>query len=95
MANKGRKLWMEHGALAYYECIGDELNAKWGLPFLKMCNLKSSETVVFAYIVFKSKTHRNKVNEKVLKDPRMNMDAKMPFDMERFSYGGFKVLVKS
>lgn len=94
MASLGCKLWMEHGALDYYECIGDDLNVPWGWTFPKMCKLKSGETVVFAFIVFKSKAHRNKVNAKVMKDPRMKMDGvKMPFDMKRFSVGGFKTLV--
>jgi len=96
MASLGCKLWMEHGALDYYECVGDDLKVQWGLTFPKMCKLKSDETVIFAYIVFKSKTHRNKVNAKVMKDSRMNMDGvKMPFDMKRFAMGGFKVLVKA
>jgi uncharacterized protein YbaA (DUF1428 family) len=93
MAALGCKLWMEHGALDYYECVGDHLKVQWGLTFPKMCKLKSNETVVFAFIVYKSKAHRNKVNAKVMKDPRMKMDVKMPFDMKRFAMGGFKALV--
>lgn len=96
MASLGCKLWMEYGALDYYECVGDDLNIKWGWTFPKMCKLKSDETVVFAFIVFKSKTHRNQVNAKVMKDPRLNCDdIKMPFDMKRFSVGGFKTIVKA
>jgi uncharacterized protein YbaA (DUF1428 family) len=95
MATLGCKLWMEHGALDYYECIGDDFG-KWGLGFEKMCKLKSDETVVFAFIIFKSKAHRNKVNALVMKDPRMNMDgAKMPFDMKRFAMAGFKTIVQA
>lgn len=93
MAVLGCKLWKEHGALDYYECIGDELNAKWGLPFSKMCTLKSDETVIFAFIVFKSKAHRNKVNKLVHSDSRMDPNMKMPFDMKRFSYAGFRSIV--
>lgn len=94
MAALGCKLWMEHGALDYYECIGDDYPA-WGLGFKKMCQLKSSETIVFSFIVFKSKAHRNKVNGLVFKDPRMKMDGvKMPFDMKRFATAGFKTLIK-
>jgi uncharacterized protein YbaA (DUF1428 family) len=93
MAVKGCKLWMEHGALDYYECVGDDLNVKWGLTFPKMCKIKKDETIVFAYIVYKSKAHRNQVNAKVMKDPRMKMDFKMPFDMKRFSTGGFKTMI--
>ncbi len=94
MATLGCKLWMEHGALDYYECIGDDLNVKWGLPFPKMCKLKKDETLVFAFVVFKSKKHRVSVNAKVHKDPRMNMEeVKMPFDIKRFAMGGFNALV--
>lgn len=96
MATMGCKLWMEHGALDYYECVGDDLKVKCGWTFPKMCKLKSNETVVFAFIVYKSKTHRNLVNAKVMKDPRMKMDGvKMPFDMKRFAMGGFKTLVEA
>lgn len=93
MASLGCKLWMEYGALDYYECIGDDW-VKWGWTFPKMCKLKSNETVIFAFIIFKSKAQRNQVNAKVMKDPRMKIDGvKMPFDMKRFSVGGFKTLV--
>ena len=96
MATLGCKMWMKHGALDYYECTGDDLNVKWGWTFPKMCKLKSDETAIFAFIVYKSKAHRNKVNAKVMSDPMMKMDGmKMPFDMKRFAMGGFKVLVKA
>ena len=96
MAALGCKLWMEYGALNYYECIGDDLKNNWGLSFPKMCKLKADETVIFAFIGFKSKADRKKINAKVMKDPRMNMEGiKMPFDMKRFSVGGFNVLVQS
>ena len=94
MAALGCKIWTEYGALEYYECVGDNLKVKWGWTFPKMCKLKSNETVIFAFIVYKSKAHRNQVNSKVMKDPRMNMgNMKMPFDMKRFSMGGFKTIV--
>ncbi len=94
MAALGCRIWMKHGALEYYECIGDELKSTWGLGFPKMCKLKPGETAVFAFIVYKSKAHRNQVNRKVMTDPAMKMDGiKMPFDMKRFSVGGFKVAV--
>ncbi len=96
MATMGCKLWMKHGALDYYECIGDDLNVKYGLPFSKVWKLKSDETVVFAFIVYKSKAHRNKVNKKVHSDPSMQMEGfVMPFDPNRFSMGGFKTLVRA
>ncbi len=96
MAAMGCKLWMKYGALDYFECLGDDLKIKWGLTFPKMCKLKADETVVFAFIVYKSKAHRNQVNKKVMSDPNMNMEnVKMPFDMKRFAMGGFKTLVQA
>ncbi len=94
MASLGCKIWMEHGALDYYECVGEMLNVQWGLTFPKMCKLKADETVIFAFVVYKSKAHRNQVNKKVHSDPRMDMDGvKMPFEMKRFAVGGFSVMV--
>jgi len=97
IAQKAAKVWREHGALEYIECVGDDLNVKGVVPFTKPLKLKQSETAVFAWIVYKSRAHRDKVNAKVMKDPRiasmMNMK-KPPFDMKRMSYGGFKVLVE-
>jgi uncharacterized protein YbaA (DUF1428 family) len=96
MAQKAGKVWRDHGALEYRECAGDDLNVKWGVPFPRMMSLKPGETVVFAWIVFKSRVHRDRVNAKVMKDPRLAkmMDLKsMPFDVKRMAYGGFKVLV--
>jgi len=97
MALLGRKLWMEYGALDYYECVGDELANPWGVNFSRLCKLKSDETAVFAFIVYKSKSHRNSVNKKVHQDPRMSPDKfpTMPFDMKRFTTGGFKVIVEA
>jgi len=96
MAQKASKVWKDHGALDYKECVGDDLNVKMGVSFTKRMKLKPGETVVFAYIVYKSRAHRDRVNAKVMKDPRIaNMcDPKnTPFDVERMCYGGFKVLV--
>ena len=96
MARLGERLWRKHGALDYKECVGDDLKTKWGTPFSKIMKLKPGETVVFSYIVFKSRAHRDRVNAKVMKDPRLAemMDPKdTPFDMRRMNYGGFKVLV--
>lgn len=98
MAQKAGKIWREHGALDYRECVGDDLNVKMGVPFPRQIKLKPGETVVFSYIVYKSRAHRDKVNAKVMKDPRISdmVDPKaMPFDMKRMAYGGFKVLVKA
>jgi len=96
MAELGKKVWRDHGALEYRECVGDDLSAKGLVSFPRMARLKRGETAVFAYIVFKSRAHRDRVNAKVMKDPRLAkmMDLKsMPFDMKRMAYGGFKVLV--
>lgn len=96
LAQKAGKLWREHGALDYKECAGDDLNTKMGVPFTKSAKAKSGETVVFAYILFRSRKHRDQVNAKVMKDPRikgMCDEKSMPFDVKRMVYGGFKVLV--
>ncbi|WP_447984111.1 DUF1428 domain-containing protein [Nitrospira sp. Nam74] len=96
MARKAGKIWREHGALEYRECAGDDLNAQWGVPFPRQFKLKPHETVVFAWVVFKSRAHRDRVNAKVMKDPRLadSMDTKsIPFDSKRMVYGGFKILV--
>ena len=98
MARFGCKLWTEHGAIDYKECIGHDLKAPWAMPFPKGLRLKAGETVAFSWILYKSKSHRDKVNKKVMKDPRMEpfMDPKkMPFDSKRMLYGGFKVMVSS
>jgi uncharacterized protein YbaA (DUF1428 family) len=96
MAQKAGKIWQEYGALDYKECVGDDLDVKMGVPFPRMIKLKPGETVVFSYIVFKSRKHRDQVNAKVMKDPRLaNLcDPKsMPFDIKRMTYGGFKTIV--
>ncbi len=96
MAKNAGKIWREHGALEYRECVGDDLKVKMGLPFPRLAKLKPGETVVFSWIVYKSRAHRDRVNAKVMKDPRMSgiCDEKsMPFDVKRMAYGGFKVVV--
>lgn len=95
MAQKAGKVWREHGALDYMECVGDDLNNKWGAKFPKVARLKPGEMVVFSYIVYKSRAHRDRVNAKVMKDKRIteSMNQAMPFDVKRMAYGGFKVLV--
>lgn len=90
------KVWRKHGALDYKECVGDDLNPKWpGIKFPRTVRCRKGETVVFSFIVFKSRAHRDRVNGRVMKDPRIaNMDMKsMPFDCKRMVYGGFRVLV--
>ena len=96
VAQRAGRIWREHGALEYRECAGDDLNVKWALPFPRLTRLKRGETVVFSWILYKSRAHRDRVNAKVMKDPRLAsmMDPKaMPFDMKRIAYGGFKIIV--
>ena len=94
MARMGEKMWRKHGALDYKECVGDDLKTKWGTPFPRMMKVKPGETVVFSYIVFKSRAHRDRVNAKVMKEMGKMCEPKdMPFDVKRMVYGGFKVLV--
>lgn len=95
LATKAGTIWREHGALEFRECIGDDLDIKGVVPFARSVRLKRGETVVFSWIVFRSRAHRDRVNKKVMKDPRMNRLASkpMPFDTKRMMYGGFKVLV--
>ena len=95
LARKAGAIWIEHGALEYRECIGEDVNVKWGAPFPKVIKLKAGETVAFSWIVYKSKAHRDRVNAKVMEDPRIaNMKPESaPFDMKRMSYGGFTMIV--
>jgi uncharacterized protein YbaA (DUF1428 family) len=98
MSKKAGKIWREHGALEYREAAGDDLAVKMGLPFPKLAKTKAGETVVFAWILYKSRAHRDRVNAKVMKDPRLMADMdtkKMPFDVKRMAYGGFKVFVEA
>ena len=96
LAKLAARVWRDHGALDYKECIGDDLKAKFGLPFPKLAKIKIGEAVIFSWISYKSRAHRDRVNAKVMKDKRMAnaCDPKdMPFDVKRMAYGGFKVIV--
>ncbi len=99
MAQEAEKIWRKHGALDYKECIGNDLKNKWGASFSQISKTKAGETVVFSYIVYKSRAHRDSVNAKVMKDPFMNdpkyKDRPMPFNVKRMAYGGFNVIVGS
>jgi len=98
IARKAGKIWREHGALQYVEAVGDDLNAHFGVSFTKTIKVKPGETVVFSWIVFKSRKHRDSVNKKVMDDPRLKKmigNGPMPFDMKRMAYGGFKFLVEA
>lgn len=94
LARMGERTWRKCGALDYKECIGDDLDVAWGLPFPKGLKLKPGETVVFAYILYKSRKHRDQVNAQVMAEmSRKGMPPKMPFDVGRMLWGGFEVAV--
>jgi uncharacterized protein YbaA (DUF1428 family) len=98
MAKLASKVWRDHGALEYRECAGDDMEIKGMVPFPRAAKAKPDETVVFAWVVFKSRAHRDQVNAKVMKDPRLDkmMDMKeMPFECKRMVYGGFKTIVSA
>ena len=96
MAQKAGKIWREHGAIDFRECVADDVKVGKLTSFPRSVKLKRGETVVFSWIVYKSRADRDRINAKVMKDPRLAdmMDPKaMPFDAKRMIYGGFKVLV--
>jgi uncharacterized protein YbaA (DUF1428 family) len=96
LSQKAGKIFREHGALEFLEAVGDDLDTKFAVPFTKLAKPKPGEVVLFSFIVYKSRAHRDKVNAKVMSDPRMNEMMKgrpMPFEMKRMAYGGFKGLV--
>ena len=96
LAQKAAKIWRDHGALEYRECVGDDLDIKGMVPFPKQLATKKGETAVLAWIVYKSRAHRDRVNKAVMADPRVAkmMGTKMPFDCARMCYGGFRTLVQ-
>ncbi len=97
MARKAGKVWLEHGALEYHECVADDVAVGKVTSFPRSVKLKPTEVVVFAWIVYKSRAHRDRVNKKVMADPRlssmMDLDA-MPFDGKRMIFGGFDTLLE-
>jgi uncharacterized protein YbaA (DUF1428 family) len=96
IARKAGKVWRDHGALEYKECVADDVKMGKRTSFPRSVKLKPNETVVFSWITYKSRAHRDRVNAKVMKDKRLAnmMDPKaMPFDAKRMIYGGFKVLL--
>ena len=97
LAQKAGKIWREHGALDFKECIADDVKVGKLTSFPRSVKLKPSETVVFSWITYKSRAHRDRVNAKVMKDKRIaGMDPKdMPFDGKRMIYGGFKMIVEA
>jgi uncharacterized protein YbaA (DUF1428 family) len=97
LARKAGKIWREHGALEYRECVAEDVKPGKLTSFPQSVKLKPQETVVFSWIVYKSRKHRDQVNAKVMKDPRLTgmVDAKtMPFDGKRMIYGGFEMMLK-
>jgi len=104
MATQAAKFWKKHGALGYYECVGDDLSPKTGevkiAKFPKLAKTKPGETVIFAFIIYKSKAHRNSINKKVMAEMTQqaqedcNDKTKMPFDVRRMAWGGFKTIVQ-
>ena len=98
MAQKAGKVWRDHGALDFCECVADDVNVGKWTSFPRSVKRKLGETVVFSWIAYKSRAHRDRVNAKVMKDKRLKamMDPKaMPFDGKRMIYGGFKVFVEA
>ncbi|QDU30827.1 hypothetical protein ETAA8_59760 [Anatilimnocola aggregata] len=98
IAKKACKIWLEHGALEYFECQGEDLEIPNMLSFNKVAKPKAGEVVLFSFIIYKSRKHRDQVNKKVMADPRIHegMDPNnMPFDCKRMAYGGFKALVEA
>jgi uncharacterized protein YbaA (DUF1428 family) len=98
MARKAGKVWREHGALEYFECVADDVKPGKYTSFPQSVKLKPGETVVFSWIVYKSRAQRDRINAKVMKDPRLAemMDLKkLPFDGKRMFWGGFKVMVEA
>jgi uncharacterized protein YbaA (DUF1428 family) len=95
IAARAGRIWREHGAVEYLECVGEDLKAPHCKPFPRAIRVKAGETVLFSYIVYKSRAHRDKVNAKVMADPRMHefMNQAMPFDPRRMLYGGFAAIV--
>lgn len=98
LARKAGKIWREHGALDYHECVADDVSVGKLTSFPRSVKMKAAETVVFSYIVYKSRRDRDRINAKVMKDPRLAkmIDPKaLPFDGKRMIYGGFKTLISA
>lgn len=98
MAQDAGKIWIKHGALQYVECAGDDLTPEWAtMPFPKIAKMKDDETVIFSFVVYKSRKHRDQVNAKVHKEMEKmyvpGEEKNMPFDMKRIAVGGFEMLV--
>jgi uncharacterized protein YbaA (DUF1428 family) len=96
LAKLAGKVWREHGATSYTECIADDVPMGKITSFPRSVKQKPDETVIFSWITYASRAQRDRINKKVMADPRLKMDMKtMPFDGKRMIYGGFKVLVEA
>lgn len=96
MAQEACQVWMDHGALEYRECVLEDSSNDFGIPFTKLADASSDQTVIFGWITYKSRTHRDEVNKKVMEDDRMKNGMEKHgdvFDCNQMSYGGFEVLV--
>lgn len=96
LATKVGKIYRDHGALEYRECVGDDLTIRGMVAFPKLAKARRNEVVIFSYVVFNSRKHRDATNKKIMTDPRMVSMCKskgMPFDCKKMAYGGFKTLV--
>ena len=98
IAKKAARIFREFGALEFRECVGEDLDAKMGVPFRKLTKARAGETVFFSWIMYKSRAQRDRVNAKIMKDPRMLAmcgTGDMPFDVGRMACGGFEVVVRA
>lgn len=95
VSRKAGKIWMEHGALSYFECMGDDVPKGKTTDFHRSVKIKEGETPWFSFIVYKSRKHRDAVLKKVMSDPRLKLDVQnMPFDAKRMMWGGFKTMIE-
>jgi uncharacterized protein YbaA (DUF1428 family) len=97
IASQAGEVWREHGALEYYECVAEDVKPGELTSFPQSVNAEDGETVVFAWIAFESRAERDRINAKVMEDPRIKgtEEQMMPFDLKRMVYGGFEVLVEA
>ncbi len=95
IAQQAAKVWMKYGALDYYEAVGDDLNIKGVVSFAKLARAKPNETIIFAWITYKSRAQRDRINKKVMEDPWMKEfdPGTCPFDVKRLAFSGFKIIV--
>ena len=94
LARKAGKIWKEYGALDYIECVADDVKRGKHTSFPQSVKLKPGETVVFSWIIYKSRADRDRINKKVMADPRLKGTKDTPFDAKRMFYGGFKTIVE-